>query len=109
MICWYVPGLVDVGPQLVGVGTLEGHKDSRHLLIATTLIIVFFLSLEVEDGGVARVAYELAEVASTPGKVKCVLGDVVSELGQTGILPALSQSCLTLLLWRGGRGEQENR
>ena len=65
-----------------------------------------FLPLEVEDGGVARVAYELAEVASTPGKVECVLGDVVSELGQTGVLPALSQSCLALLLWRVGGGSR---
>ena len=59
---------------------------------------LLLLSLEVEDGGVTRVADQLAEVATTTGKVQRVFADVVGEVGQTGILPALLQSRLTPLL-----------
>ena len=59
----------------------------------------------MEDGRVARVADELTEEASTPGKVERVLGDVVGEVGETSVLPTFSQGCLALLLWREGERE----
>lgn len=68
--------------------------------------MLYLLSLEVEDGGIARVSDQLAQVATTAGHVEGVFGDVVGEVSQSGILPALFQSNLTILLQKVGRSLQ---
>lgn len=78
---------------------LEGYEDPGHLLVAFIVVIVIFLflerhtahieyntlvctwmyayfiflGLEVEDGCLAGVSHELAQVAAPPGKVESVL------------------------------------
>ena len=65
------------------------------------------LALEVEDGWFARVSHQLVQVAATASKVQSVFRDVVGEVSQPGILPALLQSCLALSPCEGSEGKGE--
>ena len=59
---------------------------------------LLLLALEVKDGRATWISGELAQVASTTGKIQRVSSDVVGQVSQSGVLPALLQSCLSLLL-----------
>ena len=60
---------------------------------------LLFLSMKSEDGWLGQVScHKLTKPPPTTGKVQTVLGNVVGEISQTGILPTLLQCLQTLAL-----------
>lgn len=81
-------------------------REGRTALTSPTQPHLLLLPGEAEDGRLAGVmSNELADPTLPPSEVEPVFREVVGEVGQTGVLPALIDGFLTLAL-RGGGGEE---